>query len=157
VSSGKILLQGQELPCPPYKSSSVKVGFCLSTNAFWEDLSICQHLEIYARIKGVPSSFIQEAVEEIISSLDLNQYTEIPVKDIKEEAVRRKLSVGLAVLGAPDLLLLDEPTKGMDPAGRDQVWKILKDLVSRESTILMATNQMEDAELKADRTGNNEI
>jgi len=155
VSSGSILLQGQELPCPPYKFSTVKIGFCLPTNAFWEDLSAREHLEIYAMVKGIPESMISEAIQEIMAGLDLGQYADISLKDIKEEAVKRKLSVGLAVLGAPELIILDEPTKGMDPTGRNQVWKILKELASQESTILMATNQMEDAELKADRTGKN--
>ncbi len=157
VSSGKILLQGEKLPCPPYKSSTVKIGFCLSTNVFWEDITVFEHIKIYAMIKGISSLTIKEAVWGIMNALDLVQYAEIRIKEIKEEAVKRKLSVGLAVLGAPGLVLLDEPTKGLDPAGRNQVWKILKELVSKNSTILMATNQMEDAELKADRTGNNEL
>jgi len=157
VSSGKILLQGEKLPCPPYNFSTVKIGFCLSTNAFWEDLTVFEHIKIYAMIKGISTPVIKEAVWGIINGLDLVQYSEIQIRNIKEEAVKRKLSVGLAVLGIPDLVLLDEPTKGLDPAGRNQVWKILKELIGKESTILMATNQMEDAELKADRTGNNEF
>jgi len=149
VSSGSILLQGQELPLP-YHNSDLKIGFCLPTNALWKGLSVRQHLEIYARIKGVPSSDIQTAAKNLIVALGLEGYAEEATKKIKDQGILRKLSVALAVIGAPDLLILDEPTKGLDPVGRKQVWKILKKM---NSTILMATNQLEDAEEKADRIG----
>jgi len=154
VSSGEIRLQDQALPCP-YKSQE-KIGLCLSTNAFWGDLSPRHHLEIYARIKGVPSSLVKQAAQDLIDELDLISYAETKIKRIDDEGIKRKLSVALTVIGAPDLILLDEPTKGMDPIGRKQVWQVLKKLTSKdtkESAILMATNQIGDAELKADRIG----
>jgi len=157
LSSGKILLQGQELPCP-YKSN-IKIGLCLPTNPFWENLSVRQHLEIYGRIKGIPSYQVKQAAQDLINDLNLTEYAEIIIEKIKEEVIKRKLSVALAVLGAPDLIVLDEPTKGLDPTDRKRVWrKILKELTRQDnekvSAILLATNQMEDAELKADRIGN---
>jgi len=154
VSDGKILLQGEELPCP-YKSR-VKIGVCLSTNTLWNDLSLRQHLEIYARIKGVPSLQVKKAAIDLIAELDLIYYADLQIRRIEEEGIKRKLSLALAVIGAPDLILLDEPTKGLDPIGRKQVWKVLKELTSKnnkESAIIMATNQIRDAELKADRIG----
>jgi len=154
VCSGKILLQDQELPCP--SQSLVKIGVCLPTDVFWKDLSLRRHLEIYGRIRGIPSSQIKQAAQDLIDELDLIKYTEIDIRKIEDESVKRKLSVALAVIGAPDLILLDEPTKGLDPVGRKQVWKILKELTrkeNKESAILIATNQIEDAELKADRIG----
>jgi len=149
VSSGTILLQGKELPCP-YNDSAIKIGFCLPTNALWKGLSVRQHLEIYARIKGIPSSQIKKAATDLIEALGLGDYAGMATKSIKDKGILRKLSVALAVIGAPDSLILDEPTKGLDSAGRKQVWKILKKM---KSTIFIATNQIEDAEEKADRIG----
>jgi len=70
------------------------------------------------------------------------------------EGTKRKLSVALCVLGAPDLILLDEPTTGVDPIGRNQIWSLLKALVRNKGcSVIMSTHYMEDAELIADKIG----
>ena len=136
---------------------SLKIGLCNQTNTLWEGLSVIENLNIYACIKGLTNNEANESIEYLLDALSLDQYRKKKVMELSE-GTKRKLNVALCVLGAPDLILLDEPTTGVDPIGRSQIWSLLKALVKKkECAVIMSTHYMEDAELIADKLGNNYI
>ena len=132
---------------------NLKIGVCFQYNTLWNDLSVQEHLNIYALMKGLSTNDAKESIKYLLDALSLEQHRKKKVQELSE-GTKRKLSVALCVLGAPDLILLDEPTTGVDPIGRSQIWSLLKTLVKKNGcSVIMSTHYMEDAELIADKIG----
>ena len=151
LTSGSVQINNQELfgiPDPDYAP-----GICLQSDMLWDFLTVEQHLKIYALFKGIFREDVGKNVEELIHILGLESFRNRQVEHLSG-GTKRKLSVALAVIGAPKLIILDEPTTGVDPLGRNQIWTLLKNLAQkRRSTVLISTHYMEDAELVADKLG----
>jgi len=150
ASSGQVYIQGQEL-------DKVKKGFtfglCLQSDTLWTSLTVRQHLRIYSLMKGLKKKETLEAIEYLINKLGLKEHAEKRVKNLSS-GTKRKLSVALALIGGPEIIILDEATTGVDPVGRNQIWELLKLLSEkRKTTVFISTHYMEDAELVADRLG----
>ena len=150
-NSGTILIEGKSFS--ELWDSSPKIGMCLQTDTLWSFLSLEQHLKIYALIKGLSKSQAQEAITYLYNALGLKEHAHKKTNEMSG-GIRRKLCVALAVIGDPDIVLLDEPTTGLDPIGREQMWALLKDLAKRKGkTVIVSTHYVEDAELVADKLG----
>uniref|UniRef100_A0A672M103 ATP binding cassette subfamily A member 5 n=1 Tax=Sinocyclocheilus grahami TaxID=75366 RepID=A0A672M103_SINGR len=101
------------------------VGICPQFNIIFDVLTVEEHLRIFAAIKGILPSDIDGEVRKVLRDLDLEKIMDAQAKNLSG-GQKRKLSVGIAILGDPKILLLDEPTAGMDPVSRHQVWSLLK-------------------------------
>jgi len=150
ASSGQVYIQDQEL-------DKVKKGFtyglCLQSDTLWTSLTVRQHLRIYSLMKGIKKKEALEAIEYLMNKLGLKEHAEKRVKNLSG-GTKRKLSVALALIGGPEIIILDEATTGVDPVGRNQIWELLKLLSEkRKTTVFISTHYMEDAELVADRLG----
>jgi len=146
--SGQIEFQGQD-----FADSKIlpKIGLCPQSNLLWDLLTVKEHLKVYSYIKGV--SNMDENIRFLMRELGLETYSHKKVSQLSG-GTKRKLCVALAVLGAPDIILLDESTTGVDPIGRNQIWNLLKSICKKKSvTILLSTHYIEDAELVADKLG----
>ncbi|XP_041937948.1 ATP-binding cassette sub-family A member 5 [Alosa sapidissima] len=125
------------------------VGICPQFNIIFDVLTVEEHLHIFAAIKGILPSNIDAEVSKVLKDLDLEKIMDAQAKNLSG-GQKRKLSVGIAILGDPKILLLDEPTAGMDPCSRHQVWSLLRNRRADRVTVL-STHYMDEADILADR------
>ncbi|XP_066188432.1 ATP-binding cassette sub-family A member 9-like [Sylvia atricapilla] len=127
------------------------LGYCPQENPLWLDLTPQQHLRVYAAVKGLRQEDTAAAVHRIVNALQLQDYLHKKVRKLPA-GITRKLCVALSLLGKPSVLLLDEPSTGMDPNGQRRVWKTIRDaLKAKESGAILTTHYMEEAEAVCDR------
>jgi len=151
ITFGKAYVDGQVVS--KEKKTSYTLGFCLQNDVLWDDFTVEQHFRLYACLKGMSEMNTDEAIEYFSDALDLKKHLKKAVKTLSG-GTKRKLSVALALIERPDVIVLDEPTTGVDPVGRSQIWALLKTLAEKKkSTVLISTHYMEDAELVADKLG----
>ncbi|KAG7491241.1 hypothetical protein MATL_G00000950 [Megalops atlanticus] len=125
------------------------VGICPQFNIMFDVLTVEEHLRIFAAIKGIPAADIDAEVTKVLRDLDLEKIMDAQAKNLSG-GQKRKLCVGIAILGDPKILLLDEPTAGMDPCSRHQVWTLLKSRREGRVTVI-STHYMDEADILADR------
>ncbi|XP_028675904.1 ATP-binding cassette sub-family A member 5 isoform X2 [Erpetoichthys calabaricus] len=125
------------------------VGICPQFNIIFDVLTVEEHLRIFAAIKGIQPSDTDEEVTKVLQSLDLQNIMDAQARNLSG-GQKRKLSLAIAILGDPKVLLLDEPTAGMDPCSRHQVWSLLKSR-KKEHVTVFSTHFMDEADILADR------
>ena len=101
-----------------------KMGVCPQFDLLWPDLTVKEHLLFYARIRGVPRAQEQEIVEKAIAEVQLTKSTNHMASQLSG-GMKRRLSVAISLVGDPKIVILDEPTTGLDPETRRQLWDIL--------------------------------
>jgi len=150
-TTGDVEIQGQELP-DFYKNSS-QVGVCAQTNTLWPNLTLRQHLLIYSRIKGLKGHEAEEVIQYLLDALQLEACSQQKVSELSM-GTQRKLCVALSVIGGPRILFLDEPSTGVDPVGRSQIWDLVKAVSqAKQGATIVTTHYMQEAELIADKLG----
>jgi len=151
VTYGKAYIYGQELKKD--LKPIFKTGFCMQSDVLWDYLTVEQHFNLYCCLLGFGEKETKEAIQYITKALGMKKYLDKKVRTLSG-GTKRKLSVALAIIGGPEIIVLDEPTTGVDAIGRSQIWKLLKILAEKKkSTVLISTHYMEDAELVADKLG----
>ncbi|XP_066422009.1 ATP-binding cassette sub-family A member 10-like [Molothrus aeneus] len=125
------------------------IGICPQFNTQFEVLTVKENLKTFAEIKGIKSKEVEQEVQKILELLDISN-----IQDTQAEKLsggqKRKLSIGIAMLGNPQVLLLDEPTAGLDPLSRHRVWSLLQEQRAGR-VILFSTQFMDEADILADR------
>ena len=123
-----------------------RVGYMSQAFSLYNELTVRQNLMLHARIFQLPREKIEKRVEEMIDRFGLGQMTDELTEKLPL-GVRQRLSLAVAVIHGPEMLILDEPTSGVDPVARDQFWALLIQL-SREDgvTIFISTHFMNEAE-----------
>uniref|UniRef100_A0A8C2S674 ABC transporter domain-containing protein n=1 Tax=Capra hircus TaxID=9925 RepID=A0A8C2S674_CAPHI len=124
-------------------------GFCPQFNIYFDFLTVRENLRLFAKIKGIPAKEVEQEVKGIVMELDMHDIQDVIAKELSG-GQKRKLTFGIAVLGDPQVLLLDEPTAGLDPFSRHLVWNFLKERKTNH-TILFTTQFMDEADILADR------
>lgn len=112
-------------------------------------MTVLEHLRFYARVRGVLE--IEHNVEAVIKAVGLSAFSSRMAAKLSG-GNKRKLSLGIALIGNPTVLLLDEPSSGMDAAAKRVMWKTLAAIVPGRS-LLLTTHSMEEADALADRAG----
>jgi ATP-binding cassette, subfamily A (ABC1), member 3 len=120
------------------------MGVCPQDDAI-DNLTVRQTLNFYATVKGLKN--VSGNVDKVLTALNITIYQHVSVKDLSG-GTRRKLSVAIALLGNPRILLLDEPSTGQDAGAKRVLWKALQD-ISKNRAILLTTHSMEEAEALA--------
>lgn len=124
------------------------LGVCPQFDAI-DQLSVLESLRFYARVRGV--SDVEHNVKAVLRAVGLQAFTQRMAADLSG-GNKRKLSLGIALMGNPSVLLLDEPSSGMDAAAKRVMWKTLAGVVVGRS-ILLTTHSMEEAGALADKVG----
>ncbi|RDL30175.1 uncharacterized protein BP5553_10453 [Venustampulla echinocandica] len=140
---GTIHLEGVSVLKEPYKAR-LRMGVCPQDDAI-DNLTVRQTLHFYAKVKGLKNA--ADNVDKVLEALNISTFQDKSVKDLSG-GTRRKLSVAIALLGNPRVLLLDEPSTGQDAGAKRILWKALQD-VSTNRAILLTTHSMEEAEALA--------
>ncbi|NWQ92203.1 ABCAA protein, partial [Burhinus bistriatus] len=127
------------------------LGYCPQENPLWPDLTVHEHLRVYAAVKGVCKEDMAAAINRIVNALQLRDYLKKKPRKLSA-GITRKLCFAVCMLGNPAVLLLDEPSTGMDPNGQRRVWKMIRAaLKTKETGAILTTHYMEEAETVCDR------
>ncbi|XP_022092654.1 ATP-binding cassette sub-family A member 5-like isoform X2 [Acanthaster planci] len=150
ADSGQATIYGYSIRDPiQMQKIRCMMGVCSQDNTLFDDLSPQEHLKVYAGLKGVLSEEIDAQVEKILKLTMLDEASCTKSKDLSG-GQKRKLCVGIALIGDPKILFLDEPSSGMDPYSRRQLWNLLKS--QRQGRIMVLTTHfMDEADILADR------
>lgn len=122
-----------------------QIGYMAQSDALYETLSGKENLEFFGKMKGVVGKQLAQEISHVSAVVDLTADLEQRVQDYSG-GMKRRLSLAIALLGQPELLILDEPTVGIDPALRRQIWQELRILRGRGQSILITTHVMDEAE-----------
>ena len=122
-----------------------RIGIVLQSNSDTGDLTVEETLSHFAKYYSAPRD-----VEEVINSVGLNEKRGALIRTLSG-GQRRRLDVGLGIIGSPELLFLDEPTTGFDPEARRAFWALIQSLRKGGTTILLTTHYLDEAEALADR------
>ena len=125
------------------------VGYCPQHNILWDDLTCIEHLRYFARLKGVPSKLVESEALRLLERVDLLDKKDVFSRQLSG-GQKRKLSVAIAFIGGSQLILLDEPTAGMDVSARRHTWEIIREMAA-DRTILLTTHFMDEADLLGSR------
>jgi ABC-2 type transport system ATP-binding protein len=122
-----------------------RIGVVLQSSAMYETLTVAESLRLFAGYYAGP-----RPVDEVVQLVGLREQRDQVVRRLSG-GQRRRLDLGLALVGDPELIFLDEPTTGFDPHARRQAWETLRSLRSLGKTILLTTHYLDEAERLADR------
>ena len=134
----------------PIWAIKARIGVCQQENNLDPDLTVRENLEIFARYFDLPRDEARRRTGELLRFLALEHRAEALIPELSGGMARR-LILARALLNRPELLILDEPTTGLDPQSRHQVWERLEELREGGLTILLTTHNMEEASRLCDR------
>ena len=121
------------------------IGLCPQENIHFGYLTVEQHLRLFATLKNFPTRLINKEITYVLELLQL-QNQRHQLADQLSGGMKRKLALGIALIGDTETLILDEPTSGMDPEARRVIWDLLIS-IRRSRTILLTTHYMEEADV----------
>lgn len=148
VSAGKVQILGVTMP---KLSMLQKIGYMAQSDALYTELSAKENLEFFAALYGLKGEHRAKRIQAVMELVHLQEHLRKRV-DQYSGGMKRRLSLAIALLHEPPLLILDEPTVGIDPVLRLSIWKELKALNQKGTTIVLTTHVMDEAE-KCDRLG----
>ena len=145
VSEGQARLFGRSVD-PHDMETRRHVGYMSQAFSLYSELTVRQNLELHARLYRLVPEHIPERVAEMTRRFDLTDVID-SLPDTLPLGIRQRLSLAVAMIHVPQVLILDEPTSGVDPVARDALWQILVDLARRDNvTIFISTHFMNEAE-----------
>jgi len=144
-SSGGVTVDGLD-PIRDAKELRDVIGYMPQKFGLYEDLSVQENLELYADLRGVPGEERRETFARLLEFTDLQRFTTRLAGKLSG-GMKQKLGLGCALLGHPKLLLLDEPSVGVDPISRRELWKMVQDLVGEGLAVVWSTAYLDEAEL----------
>jgi len=143
-SSGEALLFGQAIETAAEKARS-RVGYMSQSFSLYTELTVRQNLDLHAHLFHVPRAVATARIDELVADFGLGDYLDQRAGALPL-GIRQRLSLAVAIAHQPELLILDEPTSGVDPIARDQFWEHIVDLSRRQGvTIFVSTHFMNEA------------
>ena len=144
ASEGRASLLGHEVD-PKDIATRRRVGYMSQSFSLYSELSVRQNLILHARLFQVPPADIAARVDEMVRRFGLDDVVDA-LPDNLPLGIRQRLSLAVAMVHKPELLILDEPTSGVDPIARDQLWQLMIDLARNDRvTIFVSTHFMNEA------------
>ena len=141
---GEITLAG--LPVPQQaRAARARVGVVPQTDNLDPDFSVAENLLVYGRYFGLPERTIRSRIPELLEFAGLGARAQTSIRELSG-GMKRRLTLARALINEPELLVLDEPTTGLDPQARHLIWERLKGLPQRGVTVLLTTHFMDEAE-----------
>ena len=131
------------------RADRTRIGLVPQEDNLDPDLSVRQNLEIYGRYFKLPARVIAERVPALLAFMELSEKIDQMVMQLSG-GMKRRLVIARALMSDPDLVILDEPTTGLDPQARVLIWKQLQALKRQGKTLLLTTHYMDEAERLSD-------
>jgi ABC-2 type transport system ATP-binding protein len=134
----------------PEDDEPVRLGLVPQNLAVYPDLTVQQNLEVFGRLEGVTGKALKYRIEEVLEWAALKDRTRSLTKTLSG-GMQRRLNIACSVLHDPDILLLDEPTVGVDPQSRERIYEMMQQLTEDGAAVLLTTHQLEEVETRCDR------
>jgi len=148
-TGGTIRVFGIDIARDP-RSVRARLGVTLQQNVLIEALSPIDNLRVFGRYHVLRDPELSRRVDELIDFLELRSHATVPVRQLSG-GFQRRLAIALSLINRPELLILDEPTTGLDPAVRLALWSKVRDLRATGTTVLLTTHYMDEAQRLCDR------
>ena len=144
-TTGSLKVLGMDVAKDP-QSVQDRISYMPQKFGLYEDLSIQENLDLYADLHGVPMDVRKERFARLLKITDLARFTERPAGKLSG-GMKQKLGLACTLVRSPELLLLDEPSVGVDPLSRRDLWSIIEQLVREENlSVILSTAYMDEAE-----------
>ena len=145
-SHGKIYINGRDMRNKFSELSSI-FGYCPQFDAIFEYMSVYENLEFYGKIKGIKPEYLHQVVMAMIEEMSLGEFTK-KIAGRLSGGNKRKLAVAISFLCSPPIVLLDEPSTGMDPEARRFMWSVIHKISTKgkKASVIMTTHSMDEAE-----------
>ncbi|KAF8081609.1 hypothetical protein N665_0874s0003 [Sinapis alba] len=151
-TSGAAFVQGLDI-CKDMDKVYTSMGVCPQHDLLWETLTGREHLLFYGRLKNLKGSELNQVVDESLKNVNLfNGGVADKPAGKYSGGMKRRLSVAISLIGCPKVVYMDEPSTGLDPASRMNLWTVIK-RAKRHTAIILTTHSMEEAEFLCDRLG----
>lgn len=142
ATSGETYVLGQAMP---QLSLMNKIGYMAQSDALYASLTAGENLQFFASIYGISKAEIKRRIEEVMELVNLSADLHKPVQAYSG-GMKRRLSLAMAIMHSPPVLVLDEPTVGIDPLLRKSIWEEFNKLAAQGVTVLVTTHVMDEAD-----------
>jgi lipooligosaccharide transport system ATP-binding protein len=149
VSGGTLRILGMD-PATEGPKIRARIGVCPQEDTLDTELNVRDNLYIYGRYFGLPRAEVRQRVDELLEFVQLTEKASAKVDDLSG-GMKRRLTIARSLINRPEVLLLDEPTTGLDPQARHVVWDRLFRLKQQGVTLVLTTHYMDEAEQLCDR------
>jgi lipooligosaccharide transport system ATP-binding protein len=149
VTEGSLSVLGMEVMANARKVKA-RIGVVPQDNNLDTDLKVLENLLVYSRYHGIPMKEARPRAEELLDFFMLGEHAQSPIEQLSG-GMQRRLLIVRALINEPELLILDEPTTGLDPQARHVIWQKLRALQAQGVTLLLTTHYMDEAEQLCDR------
>ncbi len=149
VTSGQLLVNGLDVMAEPRAVKAI-LGVAAQNDNLDPDLTVVQNLRVYARYFDVPGTVARARADEMLELFQLTDRSASKVKELSG-GMKRRLVIARALMNQPEILLLDEPTTGLDPQARHLVWQKVSSLKAAGTTLILTTHYMDEAARLCDR------
>ncbi len=147
-SNGEVYVSGVRMPNLNMLNN---IGYMAQSDALYSELTALENLAFFAALVGLNGAVRKQRIEEVMQLVNLANFLKRPIATYSG-GMKRRLSLAIALLHRPQMLILDEPTVGIDPVLRKSIWDELRNLSQSGTTILLTTHVMDEAE-KCTRLG----
>ncbi len=145
ITEGKAELLGRPVEASDI-DTRMRVGYVSQSFSLYEELTVRANLDLHARLYRIPNGEVQRRVDDALRHFGLSESADQKPSNLPL-GIRQRLQLATACLHRPEVLILDEPTSGVDPAARDMFWSLLRELSERDAvTIFVSTHFMNEAE-----------
>jgi ABC-2 type transport system ATP-binding protein len=131
-------------------AGNVRLGLVPQNLAIYPDLTVQQNLEVFGRLEGVSGRVLKERIKEVLEWAALSDRNRSFTRTLSG-GMQRRLNIACSVLHRPQVLLLDEPTVGVDPQSRERIYSMLQELTAQGAALLLTTHQLDEVETRCDR------
>jgi lipooligosaccharide transport system ATP-binding protein len=149
VTGGELRILGMD-PAEHGPAIRSRLGVCPQEDTLDNELNVFDNLYIYGRYFGIPKREVRERAEELLEFVQLTEKRRSKVEDLSG-GMKRRLTIARSLINRPEILLLDEPTTGLDPQARHVLWDRLFRLKQQGVTLVITTHYMDEAEQLCDR------
>ncbi len=149
ITGGTLEILGLD-PAKDGPEIRARIGVCPQEDTLDNELNVTDNLYVYGRYFGIPRSEVRQRVEELLEFVQLTEKAKSKVEALSG-GMKRRLTIARSLINRPEILLLDEPTTGLDPQARHVVWDRLFRLKQQGVTIVLTTHYMDEAEQLTDR------
>ena len=149
VSGGELRIVGLD-PATHGAQIRARIGVCPQEDTLDTELNVWENLYVYGRYFGLPRDVVRGRIDELLEFVQLTDRAKAKVEDLSG-GMKRRLTIARSLINRPEILILDEPTTGLDPQARHVIWDRLFRLKQQGVTLVLTTHYMDEAEQLADR------
>ena len=147
--TGRIEIEGNEIKTLGRKLAQY-VGIVPQEYSFLYDFQVEENLRFFGELAGIGKTELDERIRQLLEQLQLKEFAKKPAKDLSG-GYKRLLNIAISILHNPKILLMDEPTVGLDPEIRGKIWKVIRSLKEGGMTIVLTTHYLDEAKELCDR------